>query len=464
VTFCTKCGNSIDLGDRFCAKCGAPTAAAGAKSGQPTVDTAAEQPPTVDSSEPTEDEPLPRKRHRVAASIVVVVLAIIACALVFGVGYLRSHSNVTAVLGVHVLPTEQGISDATPPSYPSTVTVRVPRSWEQDLAAYGVAGVVLLAPKGWVEKSALIAADGGTGATLEASKSAAIPGQFAYETSGGGWGNTWSDAAPYFPWVRQDWKKSNLGFSCPGRPAGLVEQFKGTQQADYSLSRGAEARKGLRVTGVAQTSLTPSNPSAEGGFDGLEVALPLKDRGLAKVMLDYFVAEQARMRSTPAPAASDTAEAAPTPSESGDNQDGSTLPGIGGTQTFYDSSNPNFDLSVTMATADTETAQGGGYLYGVELTIENLGKYSYTDNIEDDAQSSDGRVLLYQTGGSTSDVTWTHVTGTHPLEQVHILPGESVTGWVYFFSNDPINAESFSFQPKDTVNDMTYDPGEWQLS
>ena len=124
------------------------------------------------------------------------------------------------------------------------------------------------------------------------------------------------------------------------------------------------------------------------------------------------------------------------------------MPGIGGTQTFHDSSNPNFDLSVTLATTDTETAQGGGHLYGVELTIENLGNYSYTDNIEDDAESSDGRVLLYQSDGSTSDVTWTHVTGTRPLEQLHVLPGDSVTGWVYFFSNDPIHPESFSFQPK----------------
>ena len=318
---------------------------------------------------------------------------------------------------MHVLATSED-SRATPPTYPATVKVRMPHSLVHELAAYGVDGVVLLAPVGWTEKSASIAwADGGSAATLEAGPDAAMPGQLDYEDDPDCF-DSWSKGALYFPWVRRNWPKESMGFSCPKAPVGLTEHFDGSQLVRYSLRGSSKSSGDLEVSGLAQTALSPRNPNTQ-GFTRLQVSLPHQDVTLATIMLGYYEGHYTHggnsREVTPTPAASDTAQATPAPAESSTSQGVPTLPGIGGTQTFYDSSNPRFNLAVTLDTTDSTTAQGGGYLYGVKLTIGNLSQYSYTANIENAAKGLDPSILLYQADGSTSDATWTDVAGTRAL-------------------------------------------------
>jgi predicted nucleic acid-binding Zn ribbon protein len=132
MPFCRKCGNPTVESDQFCAKCGAAITTPAAVAGERQ---ASDAPPT-------------RRRHRATLIVIaVVVLAIIACALVFDMER-RDRGNLSvATLPVHVLPTEEGSQGAQPPSYPATVEAKVPREWLHQIEAYGVAGVVLLAPE-----------------------------------------------------------------------------------------------------------------------------------------------------------------------------------------------------------------------------------------------------------------------------------------------------------------------------
>ena len=196
--------------------------------------------------------------------------------------------RVVVTLTVHVLPTTLGTSGPGP-SYPPRVSARVPKAWKGKLAAYGVAGVVLLAPAGWREGRALIAADGSRAATLRAGRAATVPGRLDYENSGGGSANTWKDAAPYFPWVRAQWARSHLAGPPPARRPGLVERFVGDHLVWYTV-RASAAGQHRRVDGVTRTSL-PGTASGTRtySFDRLEVTLPSSDHALAVAILDHYL-------------------------------------------------------------------------------------------------------------------------------------------------------------------------------
>jgi hypothetical protein len=272
MPFCRQCGNLTVESDQFCAKCGAAIVTPSAVPGEPQASDA---------------RPI-RRRHRVTLIVVVVVvLVVIACALVFGLGYVRRDRVSTATLPVHVLPTEVA---ATSPTYPSAVTVRLPRNWLHALSAYGVAGTVLLAPAGWTVENALIGQDGSCRATLRATSGSAISGQVDYESEQvGNVAYIWQTAAEYFPWVRSDWSSTGGASASPPAPLpGLVEQPEGTQVVRYSVRSGDEVDSGLQVNGVARTTLRPNDLSTP-GFDRLEVALPPQDHALATIILDYYV-------------------------------------------------------------------------------------------------------------------------------------------------------------------------------
>jgi len=148
-------------------------------------------------------------------------------------------------------------------------------------------------------------------------------------------------------------------------------------------------------------------------------------------------------------------------------QGSGTPAGGGNTFTFYDDQYPDFKLA---ATADrTKALQKSNwfgnpeYIIGAHLTIENLGQQSYDDDL-----SSSSVVALYDTNGnsySSTDGMITEagdsITFAHALHHVHVLPGESVSGWVYFKSDSAINPLSFAFAPNDTQDGITFKPGEW---
>ncbi len=247
--------------------------------------------------------PLPHRLWLFVGIILALSAAVVVIGIVLVPGPQQSRSpgrssrraasaahrhRVAVTLAVHVLPTTLGTSGPRP-SYPSHVSARVPEAWKGKLAAYGVAGVVLLAPAGWREGSALIAADGSRAATLHASSSATVPGRLDYENSGRGAGNSWADAAPYFPAVRAQWARSGLAGPPPARRPGLVERFAGEHLAWYTVQASA-AGQHQRVDGVARTSLPPTASGTRTyGFDRLEVTLPRSDHALAVAILDHYL-------------------------------------------------------------------------------------------------------------------------------------------------------------------------------
>ena len=201
---------------------------------------------------------------------------------------------VAATLPVHVLPTGQDVAWSAP-FYPRSVTVRLPRKWAGQVAAYGVAGAVLLAPARWTGQGiGQPERLGSMSAAMHNSVSAAIRGQLRYLDVPDE--RAFSYAASYFPWVRRDWPHIRQlvlkfgGFTepLPATISGLTEHLVGNQVAIYSVASGPEVDRGLQVNGVVRTTLAPGD-YGEPGFDRLEVALPPSDHALATAILNYYL-------------------------------------------------------------------------------------------------------------------------------------------------------------------------------
>jgi hypothetical protein len=174
-------------------------------------------------------------------------------------------------------------------------------------------------------------------------------------------------------------------------------------------------------------------------------------------------------RGTPTAAA--TATPATSPPEAA--QGSTSLAGIGGSVTFYDSADPDFGLTATVdetktlppAKNESIWSDVPKYAYGVQLTVENTGQQSYDDDLSVTANSTlgiAGIVTLYDTDGNSYG--WND-GGDYPdvLHHVHVLPGQSISGWVYFGSDNAITPLSFEFAPNDTQDNVAFKPGEWQL-
>lgn len=184
-------------------------------------------------------------------------------------------------LPVHVLATSQGVQGNPAPIYPATITVRVPSPWIGQVAAYGVAGVVLLAPAGWYG-TGLLAADGSYGATLHAASASAIPGQMTFEVDENG--PAIGAAAAYFPWVQSGWSQWGTGGPAPTTRGDIDEHFVSTHLARYAVTAGPQVNQGLHVNGAVRVT--------QGGawsFERLEMALPPGDDALAQAIIDCYL-------------------------------------------------------------------------------------------------------------------------------------------------------------------------------
>ena len=207
-------------------------------------------------------------------------------------GQARSSSSaatlVKVTLKVDVLPTQMGINGEAQPTYPASVTLRIAPTWSDQVAAYGAAGIVVLAPRDWTAGGARIGADGSALLTLHGTASAAIQGSLTYFSDGADVGGSWMDGAEYFPWLRAHWASSGFGsLPTPKARSGLRIDFIGKRLISYTI---ATAKKGAKfqVSGVAHTSLMPGKRTYP-SFDRLEVKLPASDHGLAIDILNYFV-------------------------------------------------------------------------------------------------------------------------------------------------------------------------------
>ncbi len=163
--------------------------------------------------------------------------------------------------------------------FPKSVTVVVPRQWAGEIAAYGVAGCVLLAPTGW-SGSGTLYEDGGGQAQLRATPTAAISGSMTYKFVSACGGCAMADASLYFPSVVEACQQAyGTGFGC-GPPLAMKRDFLRPGLVAYSISP--------TVNGVAETDLPKGFPGGA-TFAMVQVSLPRADVPLETVLLNYFI-------------------------------------------------------------------------------------------------------------------------------------------------------------------------------
>lgn len=191
------------------------------------------------------------------------------------------------VLTVGTLPTTYGVPGETN-SYPASIRVSVPGSFSGELAAYGVAGTVVVGPSGWTG-SGQVGADGSSGFTLL--PTGASPGagsEMVYQFDGACVGCAWADASAYFPAVAKATPSAGVG-PASSPPPGLQTEPLAAGLIGYSLPG---SNSGYQVNGVAFTNLP--GPTADPIFESLELTLPTSEHALATVILNAMVANEDR--------------------------------------------------------------------------------------------------------------------------------------------------------------------------
>lgn len=164
--------------------------------------------------------------------------------------------------------------------YPSQVTVRVPRNWASQIQAVGTDGYIFLIPKGWTGSSAE-GTDGSKSVNLHPAGTSLHHGiGISLETAGACVGCAWSEAYPYFSWIRQRyqgmWGYADHAATIPGYHAApnlRFYQYKG---------------RGRAVNGIAYAPLI-RNPESTVLFRRVQTSLPSGEHGLATLMLNYLL-------------------------------------------------------------------------------------------------------------------------------------------------------------------------------
>ena len=163
--------------------------------------------------------------------------------------------------------------------FPKSVTVVVPRQWAGEVAAYGVAGCVLLAPKGW-SGSGTLYEDGGGEARLHATSMATISGSLTYQFVSACYGCAMMDASLYFPSLLKACEQAYPPGTGCGPPLAMKRDFLKPGLVAYSISP--------TVNGVAETDLPKGFPGGA-TFAMVQVSLPQADVPLETVLLNYFI-------------------------------------------------------------------------------------------------------------------------------------------------------------------------------
>lgn len=207
-----------------------------------------------------------------------------------------ASATVALTLAVTDLPTQFGVAGMSA-TYPATVRFRVPRDLEHDVAAYGVAGVVVLGPSDWTGTNGLVGVDGSAGFILypkgERPSGGSPSGgpQMGFQYDGGCVGCSWTDASAFFPAVAQAASSGGTGTSA-SPPAGLTSETLGPGLIDYSAP---VPEVGYQSNGVAFTTLPgQDNETVPAVFEKLGLTFPAAEHPLAEVILDAFVDNEDR--------------------------------------------------------------------------------------------------------------------------------------------------------------------------
>ncbi len=191
----------------------------------------------------------------------------------------------TVTLPVTVIPTSFGGS----PSYfqyPSSITVTVPAQYATQMQAVGGANFVVISPKGW-QGVAAEGADGSRSIILYPPGGSPQPGgpRILVQTAGGCVGCAWSEAAPYFAWVRQYANQYQESTMIQGATP-VTTYHQSSILHDYQF---VSTRTGLHVNGVAYAPFI-QNPNGTNSptplFRNAQTIFPAGQHTLATVILN----------------------------------------------------------------------------------------------------------------------------------------------------------------------------------
>jgi hypothetical protein len=192
-------------------------------------------------------------------------------------------------LPVVVLRTSQALPQTL--HYPARVRMRVPAQWARVLSAYGVDGVVLIAPTRWTGEGSM-GVDGGASATLHPAVAASTAiGHLTYLGIPACYGCAVDESARYFTWARTSYS-SLIGASNLPIPAPRPLLHKVTLAHSLLAYQAPNTLDGLEVNGVAFSTVDRTNPCNPRCFlfSREEAALPAFQHALASVLLNVFIA------------------------------------------------------------------------------------------------------------------------------------------------------------------------------
>ncbi len=167
--------------------------------------------------------------------------------------------------------------------YPTSLTVTVPVEWASRLQAIGTVGFVVIVPKGWTG-TALEGADGSRSIALYPSGGSSTHGpRLTILTASQCVGCAWSEAAPYFAWVRQHYASAGWGtYSGP-----TVSGYAASPDLRYYES---STPSGLRANGVAFAPFV-LNAQSRVLFRQSQIVLAPGEHGLATLILNNLLGQ-----------------------------------------------------------------------------------------------------------------------------------------------------------------------------
>lgn len=199
---------------------------------------------------------------------------------------LAQDATKTLTLKVDVLETDFGIEGMTEPIYPQQLTITVPATITSSLSAYGGAGYIVVAPSGWVGKGNI----GANGSTLISLYPIGDSQMVEVSIGSTGTNGPLYSAAPYFPWIRENWDELAKVSTPPTPPVGIqITTTDNPHLVRYSLPIDYN---GYQTWGVVFSDVQDHIKDGQWSTIKMEVILLPDQDKLAQALLDIFIQQQ----------------------------------------------------------------------------------------------------------------------------------------------------------------------------
>jgi hypothetical protein len=223
-----------------------------------------------------------RRGERTRNAFIFFGAMTVVALILFVVSNYNSREHAAVTLPVTIVPTTFGLPDEEAPTYPASISVEA--SPRVQVAAYGGAGQVWLAPRSWTGHASE-GVDGSTTVELYPVGEDGTSGpQISYTVIPACVGCMEGAAAPYFPEALKQW---NEDYNKDGtNPARIPRNLKITRISPCLVTYALPNEHGLLVRGGAFYG--PSDPTGDARYEGVSLMLPPADERLAEFLLRYF--------------------------------------------------------------------------------------------------------------------------------------------------------------------------------